>query len=131
MYQYQGRAIKGNGVFLDTFKTHDLCDSIVEFRSTLIIDVMVDLKLKMFEGEVIKIGDHRFTTPTQEQITVASHLGCDSIINLDLQYFEVFIPNAFSPNKDGINDHFTIFGGNDLVAIKSLSLFNRWGRENI
>lgn len=38
-----------------------------------------------------------------------------------------FIPNAFTPNGDGINDNFQIFG----IGIKSATytIFNRWGGE--
>jgi gliding motility-associated-like protein len=40
---------------------------------------------------------------------------------------EVFIPNAFSPNDDGINDSFRIFGDNKVKIIHSLRIFDRWG----
>lgn len=36
------------------------------------------------------------------------------------------IPNAFSPNGDGVNDRFHIFG--DLEGIE-LKIFNRWGEK--
>jgi gliding motility-associated-like protein len=36
------------------------------------------------------------------------------------------IPNAFSPNGDGINDRFTIIGGK-AECIESLEIFDRWG----
>ena len=38
-----------------------------------------------------------------------------------------YIPNAFSPNGDGVNDEFTAFG----TRIKSVSMrvFNRWGEK--
>jgi gliding motility-associated-like protein len=37
-----------------------------------------------------------------------------------------FIPNTFSPNKDGVNDFFYP-RGTGLVTIQSLKIFNRWG----
>jgi gliding motility-associated-like protein len=40
---------------------------------------------------------------------------------------KVFVPNVFSPNSDGINDHFAIQGGPDLTLIRSLSIYDRWG----
>jgi len=40
----------------------------------------------------------------------------------------VYIPNVFTPNGDGINDVFTVFGGPDVAAIKVIDVFNRWGQ---
>jgi len=45
-------------------------------------------------------------------------------VNLELV---LYIPNAFTPNGDGLNDYFYIIGENlDLYDIK-FSIFNRWG----
>ncbi len=42
---------------------------------------------------------------------------------------DIFIPNAFSPNGDGVNDYFTAFGGSNIAQVKTLRVFNRWGAE--
>jgi len=39
----------------------------------------------------------------------------------------VFMPTAFSPNGDGINDFFTIFGGVEVERIKAMQVYSRWG----
>ncbi len=39
----------------------------------------------------------------------------------------IFIPDAFTPDDDGINDRFTVFGSNRLSSILSLQVFDRWG----
>lgn len=39
---------------------------------------------------------------------------------------DYYIPTAFSPNNDGVNDFFTIYTSNGIV-VKSLSIFDRWG----
>jgi len=40
---------------------------------------------------------------------------------------DVYIPSAFSPNNDGVNDMFTIYGDNDIEVIKDMKIFSRWG----
>ncbi|HKK76070.1 MAG TPA: gliding motility-associated C-terminal domain-containing protein [Saprospiraceae bacterium] len=40
---------------------------------------------------------------------------------------DYYSPNAFSPNKDGINERFTIFGGSQIRQISYLRVFSRWG----
>lgn len=40
----------------------------------------------------------------------------------------LFIPDAFSPNADGINDEFRIFtSDNNDILVKSYAIFDRWG----
>jgi len=60
-----------------------------------------------------------------------STMGCvasDSIrINVETVR-DIFIPNIFSPNDDGANDTFTIFGGiPDVLEIQQLNIYDRWG----
>ena len=41
---------------------------------------------------------------------------------------QIYIPNAFSPNDDGINDRFLVFSREGLeTRIVELKIFNRWG----
>lgn len=40
---------------------------------------------------------------------------------------DVFIPNIFSPDGDGRNDRFFIFGGPQVSQVKSLVIYSRWG----
>jgi gliding motility-associated-like protein len=56
--------------------------------------------------------------------------GCkaNDAINIRVtQDIEVFIPNVFSPDGDGINDFFTIFASDLIVEITSLRIYNRTG----
>ena len=38
----------------------------------------------------------------------------------------IFIPTAFTPNVDGLNDKFTVTG-TGVSIVKSLRIYNRWG----
>ena len=39
----------------------------------------------------------------------------------------IFIPNVFSPNNDGTNDIFMIYGGKGVVGVLELKIYDRWG----
>jgi gliding motility-associated-like protein len=63
-------------------------------------------------------------------LTIISEDGClvsDSIFIEVNKPRNIFAPNTFSPNFNGTNDFFTLFGGLDVAMIKKLSVFNRWG----
>jgi len=78
------------------------------------------------------------TSPTTFRLYVEDLNGCpveDSLFILLRKTFKVFIPNAFTPNGDGINDFFTLFSDESIVSIRFLEIFDRWGsmvfsREN-
>ena len=42
---------------------------------------------------------------------------------------KVFIPTAFSPNNDGNNDVFMVYGGNEVRKINKFQVYNRWGNR--
>ena len=43
---------------------------------------------------------------------------------------EIYAPTAFTPNGDGVNDFFNLFGKMPKVELISrISVFNRWGRK--
>ena len=39
----------------------------------------------------------------------------------------IFIPNAFSPDGDGINDIFMIYAGKGVEEVEQFQIFTRWG----
>ncbi len=64
-------------------------------------------------------------------LEATSESGCatqDSVFIEVLPVRKIYIPNVFSPNNDGINDWFTIYGDQPNVAlIVELQIFDRWG----
>jgi gliding motility-associated-like protein len=38
-----------------------------------------------------------------------------------------YMPTAFSPNDDGQNDYFTVYGTGCIRQVKKMQVFNRWG----
>ena len=39
----------------------------------------------------------------------------------------IYIPNAFTPNGDGINDIFMVYGGLGVANIRKMVIYDRWG----
>ncbi|MFN7115153.1 MAG: gliding motility-associated C-terminal domain-containing protein [Saprospiraceae bacterium] len=67
---------------------------------------------------------------TTYALTISDTSGCtatDQITVFINRARNVFIPTAFSPDGDGINDFFVINAGDDVVRIKELRIFDRWG----
>lgn len=64
------------------------------------------------------------------QLTVFDERGCQNEDEVEISVladYNFFVPNIFSPNGDGINDGFTIYGGIDIEEIEVLKVFDRWG----
>ncbi|MFN0033717.1 MAG: gliding motility-associated C-terminal domain-containing protein [Saprospiraceae bacterium] len=73
-----------------------------------------------------------FATPfetTTYTLTAEAPGGCtdtDSLTVFVLKIRDVYIPNVFSPNDDGANDLFSVFGGPEVKTVK-LEVYSRWG----
>ncbi|MBK7429223.1 MAG: gliding motility-associated C-terminal domain-containing protein [Saprospiraceae bacterium] len=78
---------------------------------------------------VITISPADQTTIKLEVTDSSGCMGADEITIMVKKKRRVFIPAAFSPNNDGINDMFFVFGGIEVARIESMQIFNRWGDE--
>ena len=64
--------------------------------------------------------------PHEIQLFVQGELGCvDSISDWYYPFMELYIPNSFTPNYDGVNDFFKV-EGHDIFTY-DIWIFNRWG----
>lgn len=62
--------------------------------------------------------------------TVTNEYGCVGIDSMNIKTFclntQVFIPNAFTPDGDGINDLLMV-RGKGIAQVRSFRVFTRWG----
>ncbi len=107
--------------------------------------------LEMHAGEMLDAGEgmvsYRWSPGDTTQsiviqeaglysVEMESQIGCvgsDSVyvklVSEEIPDFEIYIPNAFSPNGDGVNDVFVMkWDGLSIVDCR-LSIFDRWGGE--
>lgn len=85
-------------------------------------------------GTVFSAGTFDITLIASYENTCRDTFRLDDAINAD--DCGVFIPNVFSPNGDGKNDFFTLYGGPfSATNIRMMRIYTRWGemifeREN-
>ena len=73
---------------------------------------------------------------TEYCVTVTSAAGCiDSAcvkVNIEIpcpSNRNLGVPNAFSPNNDGVNDAFCLDGWGDCISKFEVVIFDRWGEK--
>ena len=129
VYPFGERLLNETGNYIDTFKNVNNCDSIVFLDLQVLEKISDTIKVKIFEGESYEIGRYSFRKEGEHLARLVSSQGCDSLVYVYLDFYNIFIPNSFSPNNDGVNDFFTIYGNEDLIAPPNLTIFDRWGNQ--
>jgi gliding motility-associated-like protein len=69
---------------------------------------------------------------TQYKVLVTDALGCTAKEKVKVTVLKdrhVYVPTCFTPNGDGTNDYFSVFGGVDVERIKAFKVFDRWGEQ--
>ena len=64
--------------------------------------------------------------------TATSDSGCvasDKVVITVVPDYNIFIPNVFTPNGDGNNDFFEVFGNKKAWKQFEVQVFNRWGEK--
>ena len=64
------------------------------------------------------------------RVTVRDSAGCtafDDVLVEVLKKRPIFIPTVFSPNGDGVNDFFTVYGNQAATSVRDFKIFSRWG----
>jgi gliding motility-associated-like protein len=86
-------------------------------------------------GEYLTLTDSLLTTSNPLNsiiytIKVTNNNGCtatDEITIMVDRENKVFIPNVFSPDSGDENSKFTIYAGLQVVNVKRMQIFDRWG----
>ena len=73
-------------------------------------------------AQPVRNTDYILRLWTQEGciVTATVHV----LVNNDVR---IYFPNVFSPNGDNINDKFTVTGRRDLIVVRSMVIYDRWG----
>jgi len=73
------------------------------------------------------LNPYETTTYTLTMMQTGGCISSDSITVTVLENQAAFIPNVFSPNFDGNNDIYMVYGGAGVAQMKSFRIYSRWG----
>jgi gliding motility-associated-like protein len=65
-------------------------------------------------------------------VTAISDSGCtskDTVWITVIPNYQLYVPNAFTPNGDAVNDYWEIFGNKKAWLEMEVNIFNRWGEK--
>ena len=126
-YRFGDARLTASGAYRDTFLNRDNCDSIVDLQLEVIGTTYDTVAATVLNGEPYVAGAYSFRGAGNYPLVFTSSWGCDSLVYLQLSVFDVFIPNAFSPNGDRVNDVFRPFSASQLIASVEMRIYDRWG----
>ena len=135
-FEFDNNVLTESGNYDASFISKDGCDSIVYLFIEGLSTIRDTVHAKVFPGDNYNYGNLSFNEVGENIEALIDEDGCDLFLHVFLEHFQVYAPNVFSPNGDGNNDYFNITGGPDLIEVKSMSIYDRWGgqvfhRENI
>ena len=124
---------KTAGIYIDQYVSVNQCDSII--TSSLSILPKDTVQLTSFTCDVPAAGV--FTTLLTgsdgcdslviSNIYLLPQDSCETIIIQEDYPLEIFAPNVFSPDFNGINDVFMLYSNDPTAIISTLKIFDRWG----
>lgn len=106
------------------------------FNDTIYFDDQAQLEVEQgYNQYAWNTGDSSYAVLVNNEgwyvVTVANAGMCSATDSVFMAYcnLEVRIPNAFTPNNDGLNDMFRPVTQSETIRAFSMSIFDRWGRN--
>jgi len=147
-YYAQGTWQTQSGIFYDTLKSVTDCDSVIKTILTVKPEIPVDLgrdtilcpgQQLLLNAYVANASAYLWQDGSTDSaylvhhsgtywvhVTIANCQGGDTLSVGDCPA-QLWIPNSFTPNGDGLNDYFLVYGIS--ISRFSIMIFDRWGAQ--
>ncbi|MBK9108439.1 MAG: gliding motility-associated C-terminal domain-containing protein [Saprospiraceae bacterium] len=112
-------------------KTQHACDSLIELRLQIDPHYLFTDTISALDRYFWPVTKTLYEKEGLYESNSQTVDGCDSLHVLILKIRkrgDVFIPNVFTPNGDGVNDRFIVFATPEIKEIERLRIFDRWGQ---
>lgn len=120
------------GVYIEVFQNAEDCDSTVMTELVVADSIVTRETIRTVKGSPVLVFGNLVEEPGIYRRNFASSSGCDSLheVTLELIYQDiVYVPSAFSPNADGINDIFRVYPSPSVERLERLEVFDRFGNQ--
>ena len=130
-----GQTYTESGSYSETLTNSTCCcDSTVMLELTILSNFVDTVIAQINSGQTYTLPDGKSVNAGGVYaVNLPGIDGCDSLITTILSVLEidykVFIPNGFSPNDDGINDTWQVFGNKEFMERLEVQVFDRWGEK--
>jgi len=103
-------------------------NTLVELETFIALDFLADAnEYYDFSHWEVKYANP-FPEETEKNIRLRFTRSDTVIAHFKEQEFNLFIPNAFTPNNDGVNDVFLVQGNAVDTTQFEMTIFNKWGQ---
>lgn len=120
------------GTYIDTLQSLNFCDSIVTTDLRIANYDFETQDLNLCVGESYELNGRIITESGTYADTLNQSPDCPLILNSNFTFelceCNLIIPNAFSPNGDGLNDNFRAFGPCEVENV-NFYVYDRWGKQ--
>jgi gliding motility-associated-like protein len=127
-----GRFYKDTATVVERLTTTKGCDSTTTSRVSITPPSTVTRDTTIGYTDSIKIGNRYYSTAGTYIDTIKTPGTSCFVVrttNLKILCAPLQVPNAFTPNGDGLNDFFNAYLAKDYpnATIKRMTIFDRWG----
>ena len=129
VFLFNGKKLSAAGGYADTLLAANGCDSLVRLRLKVLPAAVSEVSATICAGDVFLFNGKILDAAGGYADTLLAANGCDSLVRLRLEVLPktLYVPNVFSPNGDGLNDRFSVFGGRAVASVRLLRVYDRWG----
>jgi|GEM_PF-5202209 len=129
VFLFNGKILDAAGGYADTLLAANGCDSLVRLRLKVLPAAVSEVSATICAGDVFLFNGKILDAAGGYADTLLAANGCDSLVRLRLEVLPktLYVPNVFSPNGDGLNDRFSVFGGRAVASVRLLRVYDRWG----
>ena len=124
---WNGELYNSTGIYNFLTINSNGCDSVATLDLVINEDLIDETYTTVNSCEKFVWNDETYITSGDYMYVSSNQYGCDSISYLYVNIYSnyIYVPTAFTPDNDGVNDAFKV--ESETLQVFELNIYNRWG----